>query len=196
MAYMNQTKKAKIAAALKLVVPKDWKYSLAVRNHSTIVMTIKSAPIDLIGLCKIERIQRDKPSYMDINPYHFQDYYDGNLKQVIENIMGALNIDNHDRSDIQTDYFDVGHYVDLNVGRWDKAFEVTGKPAKAAKPDFEKLEQIAQQTNEAADNLEAQAKAMDDANIAQFLGYTPTIKDAAFANMMNAIVAGAPLLKN
>ena len=48
MAYMNQEKKAKIAAALKTVVPKGWKYSLAVRNHSSIVMNIKSAPVDLV----------------------------------------------------------------------------------------------------------------------------------------------------
>jgi phenolic acid decarboxylase len=44
MAYVNQEKKAKI---LKKVMPKGWKYSLAVRNHSTIVCTIKSAPVDL-----------------------------------------------------------------------------------------------------------------------------------------------------
>ena len=45
MAFMNHAKKRLIADALKKVVPKDWKYTLAVRHHSTIVMTIRSAPI-------------------------------------------------------------------------------------------------------------------------------------------------------
>ena len=49
MAYIDQTKKAKIAANLKKVVPAGWKYSLAVRNHSTIVLTISAAPVNLIA---------------------------------------------------------------------------------------------------------------------------------------------------
>ena len=36
----------------------------------------------------------------------------------------ALNTDNHDNSDIQTDYFDVGHYVELNIGTWEKPYEI------------------------------------------------------------------------
>lgn len=39
MAYMAQEKKAKIAEALKLVVPKGWKYHLSVKNHSSICFT-------------------------------------------------------------------------------------------------------------------------------------------------------------
>jgi hypothetical protein len=37
----------------------------------------------------------------------------------------ALNCDNYDNSDSMTDYFDVGHYVDLNIGKWDKPFVCT-----------------------------------------------------------------------
>ena len=38
--------------------------------------------------------------------------------------MYALNIDNHNRSDSQTDYFDVGHYTSINLGSWNKPFVV------------------------------------------------------------------------
>jgi hypothetical protein len=31
---------------------------------------------------------------------------------------------NHDRSDIQSDYFDVGWYVDVNIGSWNRPYEV------------------------------------------------------------------------
>jgi len=49
MAYVDQSKKALIAAALKPVMPVGWKWSLAVQNHSTIVLTIASAPINLLA---------------------------------------------------------------------------------------------------------------------------------------------------
>ena len=50
MAYMNQECKAKIAAALKAIPGlNDWSYSLRVSSHSTIVMTIRTAPFDLLA---------------------------------------------------------------------------------------------------------------------------------------------------
>lgn len=123
MAYMSQEKKAKIAVELKKVMPKGWKYSLAVRNHSTIVCTIKSAPVDLIA--EVKRVSGStfvKDDY-DVNPYHPHVAFDKNLKN-IEKILTAMNLNNHNNSDIQTDYFDVGHYVDLNIGKWNKPFVV------------------------------------------------------------------------
>jgi hypothetical protein len=35
-----------------------------------------------------------------------------------------MNVGNHDRSDIQSDYFDVGWYVDVNVGAWNQPYEL------------------------------------------------------------------------
>jgi len=134
MAYVDQDKKSKIAAALKPVVPKGWKYSLAVRHHSTIVMTITAAPFDLMRAFKAsDYFDPTTATHINVNPYHYRNHLDDeSVADVFENIMDALNIDNHDRSDIQTDYFDVGHYVDLRVGRWDKPFQVTGTLAAAA----------------------------------------------------------------
>jgi hypothetical protein len=42
----------------------------------------------------------------------------------LQEIMPLMNAGNHDRSDIQTDYFDVGWYVDVNIGRWDRPYQV------------------------------------------------------------------------
>lgn len=131
MAYMNQERKAAIAAELKRVIPKGWKYSIAVRNHSTICLTIAAAPIDLLGAMKAasaERAQRQdsedylaNASYANVNPYHWRD---GGLDpEVFGPIFEALNRGNHDRSDSMTDYFDVGWYVDVSVGRWNKPFQ-------------------------------------------------------------------------
>jgi hypothetical protein len=130
MAYMNQEKKAKIAAALKNVVPKGWKYSLAVRNHSSIVMNIKSAPVDLVkafgGDDYISAYSGQHVYYADVNPYHYRNHLGDHdeLKDVFDKIFEALNIDNFDESDIMTDYFHVGHYVNVNVGSFNKPLQV------------------------------------------------------------------------
>ncbi len=130
MAYINQEKKAKIAAELKKVVPAGWKYSLAVRHHSTIVMTIQSAPFELIKAFKgSEYLNTQEETHYNVNPYHYRSHIDDEcVADVLDLILGALNTDNYDRSDSQTDYFDVGHYVKLQIGRWDKPFICTAVP--------------------------------------------------------------------
>lgn len=134
MAYVDQQKKQKIAAALKLVVPAGWKYSLAVRNHSTIAMTISAAPFDLIGaFAPSEYFDPKTARTVDVNPYHVRTHVaDECVADVLQKIVDALNTDNHDRSDIMTDYFDVGHYVDLHIGRWDRPFVCTNPALIAA----------------------------------------------------------------
>lgn len=114
MAWMDQTKKAKIASELKKVVPKSWKYTLSVRNHSTICMTIRSAPIDLAN----------GKGHIGVNHYWLDKQFSGNMLVQFVKIRNALNTDNHDNSDAQVDYFDVGHYVDLQIGEWNRPFKV------------------------------------------------------------------------
>jgi len=133
MAYVDQNKKALIAAALKLVMPKDWKWSLAIQNHSTIVLTISQTPIDL--LAEYTRVGNERRRYgeashargdhADVNHYHLDGAFDGELLETFSKIVVALNTDNHDRSDIQSDHFDVGHYVAVKIGRWNKPFVVS-----------------------------------------------------------------------
>ena len=134
MAYMDQDKKAKIAAALKQVVPAGWKYSLAVRNHSTIVMTIAAAPFNLIAAFKgSEYFDPATASYTDVNPYHYRNHLDDEcVADVFEKIFECLNIDNFDNSDPMTDYFHVGHYAELRVGAWDRGFICTAKEEAVA----------------------------------------------------------------
>lgn len=121
MAHMNQEKKAKIAAALKQVVPAGWKYSLAVREHRTIVMTISAAPVDLIN--KLYDTDRRRAI---VNEYSAKDQLKNCAeKEVILQIIKCLNLNNFCHSDPMTDYFHVGHYVDLFIGTWAKPFVVT-----------------------------------------------------------------------
>lgn len=135
MAYMSQEKKAKIAPAVKAILKKyKVKGSLAVRHHSTLVLTIKSGAIDFITNCN-ETCSKDhyqvangfRPiteGYCDVNPYHFKKHFSGTAKNFLSEVLSAMNNGNHDNSDIQTDYFDVGWYVDVNIGRWNKPYVV------------------------------------------------------------------------
>jgi hypothetical protein len=50
--------------------------------------------------------------------------HDTDITAIFEKISDALNLDNFDKSDSMTDYFHVGHYVDINVGKWNKPFKV------------------------------------------------------------------------
>lgn len=134
MAYMNQERKAKLAANLKKVMPKGWKYSLSVRSGMTICLTISQAPVDLIEEVATRVSEPDlalryqdrggeirKSGCVSVNPYWLENQFGASLP-IFEAIKAALNDGNHDRSDVRTDYFDVGWYVDINIGRWDKPF--------------------------------------------------------------------------
>ena len=134
MAYMNQERKAKIASMLKPILKKyGVKGSLSVRNHSTICLTLKSGKIDFIGnsnqVCGKDfyQVQRGfKPNtsgYDQVNPYWFQDHYDGKAKEFLTEAFAALKGAGwYDNSDAQIDYFDTAYYCDVNIGKWNKPY--------------------------------------------------------------------------
>ncbi len=137
MAYMNQERKAKIAKALKPILAKyKVKGSLRVRNHSAIVLTVKSGPIDFIANCnKVcsefsnRRGKEFRPitdQYCDVNPFWYQEHFDGVAKEFLTEAFAALkSADWYDESDAMVDYFNTAYYYDLNIGRWDKPYVVT-----------------------------------------------------------------------
>ena len=124
MAYMNQEKKKALAPGIKAVL-KKWgvKGTIGVRHHSTLVVNLTSGPLDIIGDYNEKNGRED--SYHQVNPYWINDYYTGKVKEFIFELKDAMMVGNHDRSDIQSDYFDVGWYIDINVGTWDKPYVVT-----------------------------------------------------------------------
>ena len=133
MAYVSQSLKASLAPALKAICKKyGVKGTLAVRNHSTLCLNIKSGSIDFIGnsneVCGNDHYQvsrgftPNKSGYDNVNPYHYQNHYSGKALKFLSEVMPLMNKGNHDNSDLMTDYFDVGWYVDVNIGKWDKPY--------------------------------------------------------------------------
>jgi len=139
MAYMSQEKKAKLAPAIKAVLKKyGVKGSLAVNNHSTLVLNVKSGPIDFVenyiqtDIDKPygQKMATDQVNYLrkqqalDVNVYWYKEHFSGKALKFLEEIVPLMNTGNHDRSDAQVDYFDVGWYIDVNIGRWNKPYQV------------------------------------------------------------------------
>jgi hypothetical protein len=134
MAYFNQDRKNERAPAIKAILKKyGVKGSLAVRNHMTFVLNIKSGSIDFIG--NYNKTVGSNPRYLadplgfrkaegsiSVNTYWYKEHFDGKALTFLSEILAVMGRGNHDNSDIQTDYFDVGWYVDVNIGNWDKPY--------------------------------------------------------------------------
>lgn len=126
MAYITQDQKKVIAAKMKGFMPKDLKWSLSIDNHSTIICTIAAAPVDVNSLFHKPEVVGLRNGYVGLNVYYMQEHLkEGPVKEILMQIRDALNTDNYDNSDSMTDYFDVGHYIDIRFGKWDKPFKNT-----------------------------------------------------------------------
>lgn len=123
MAYMNQETKTRIAQKLKPILKEfGVKGSLSVRNHSTLVLKLRSGAVDFAGDF-IGKSTNGSDPY--VNPYYYREHFAGRSQAFLNEVMHVMNDGNWDRSDIQTDYFDVGWYSDIKIGEWNKPYQVT-----------------------------------------------------------------------
>ena len=132
MAYMNQDKKAVIKTNLdKVLKPLGIKYSLRVDNHMAINCTIKSGGIDFMrNFSETTGKQFDDHirNHLQVNQFWYDEHFTGLAREIIGKTVDALkSADYYDRSDAQIDYFDTAYYIHLNVGSWDKPYELKGK---------------------------------------------------------------------
>lgn len=132
MAYINQEMKREIAANLKKVIPTGWKYTVGIRNHSELVLTFRAGPTALATVpahwdYNNIYVEQEVVDHRTINPYYLKDNLLPELQETFAKIVGAMNTGNWDNSDPMTDYFDVGFYIKLSVGEWDKPYKITIK---------------------------------------------------------------------
>ena len=112
MAYMSQEHKARLAPTIKAICKKyGIKATLSVRNHSSLVLTVKQGNIDFGG------------DYIQVNPYWYHEHFTGRAKDFLSEVIPAMyGPEYFDHSDAQTDYFHCSHYIDVNIGRWDAPY--------------------------------------------------------------------------
>jgi hypothetical protein len=118
MAYMSQEKKKALAPAIKnICFNYGIKATLAVGDHSTLVLNIKSGALDF---------KKDSVGefWYQVNEYHIDKHFKGVSRKFLNEVLAAMNVGNYDKSDIQTDYFCVGWYVSINIGNSQKPYEV------------------------------------------------------------------------
>lgn len=137
MAYVSQEMKKALAPQIKAVLKKyKVKGTIGVRNHSSLVVNLREGGLDFIG-----QANRDNKEHAERRGTHFHEvkgnyqvnhYYahesgDKTIGSFFKELVEAMNgkgssVQNHNNSDIQSDYFDVGWYIDINVGQWDKPY--------------------------------------------------------------------------
>ena len=138
MAYMNQQRKKELAPGIKADLKKHgYKGSIAVNNHSTLVVNIKEGTADFIGMANAKnkeiaerRGQRYYPNdgYVQVNQYYPEFY--GEAEQFIEELVQAMKGTIwYDNSNSQIDYFDTAYFIDINVGQWNKPYVCTTEAA-------------------------------------------------------------------
>lgn len=137
MAYIGQDKKKMIAAELKQALKgTGLKYTLGIHHHAALVVNIKSGPVDFLQnyidtvsqtpqvLARPDLFQKPE-KYIQVNNYWYHEQFTGKALELLKTMITICNKGNHDHSDIQTDYFDVGWYLNVNIGKWDKPYQVT-----------------------------------------------------------------------
>lgn len=113
MAYMNAEHTKKIRLALKEKYP-DIKFSVTCDSHSTVSIAIMESTVDFSDI--LEGRKR-----CSINHYWIDRNYSTHA-ELFKGIMEVANDGNHDDSDLMSDYHDVGWYVDLEIGKYNKPY--------------------------------------------------------------------------
>jgi hypothetical protein len=147
MAYVSQDQKKALAPGIKAVLAKyGMKGTVAVRHHSTLVVNVIEGPLDLIVNANAKSEERCEPGerrvvqkdYMRVNNYHARDQFSDDCRAFVLELLEACNVGNWNKSDLQTDYHNVGWYVDINIGRYDRPYSLlraTRAPVATAKTD-------------------------------------------------------------
>ena len=127
MAYIGADSVKAIRVALKAEFP-EIKFSVTLDNHSSVNISIMESPYNLINEHTADEADI-KFGYSSINHYYPERYAHEALYQRIWDIVkiapfnaGTEDEPWYDRSDIQSDYFDVSYYLTLRVGKWNKAY--------------------------------------------------------------------------
>ncbi len=128
MAYMSQDRKRELSTGIKAALKKyGVKASIAVHHYSTLVVNIRSGAIDFAASRVVKPSQIGRSEWRGheyVNPYWFKDHWNGKALEFLTELQAAMSVGNHNNSDLMTDYHDVGWYVNINIGRWNKPYQL------------------------------------------------------------------------
>ena len=110
MAHISKEQVSQIRTQLKKEF-KGFKFSVKRVAYSKLSVSIMAAPVSFV-----------EEKYRQLNPFYLDQYQNSDILKRINTICNANNYDN---SDSMVDYFDCGFYFELNIGSYDKDFQLT-----------------------------------------------------------------------
>ena len=134
MAYISTPEVAAIRKQLKEQMP-EYKFSVVRDHHSSVTISMMKGP----AFAEFEYFDRyageykkgtlgDNNGYDQINTYHTGDFYGKENAAIFDKIVKIAKTAGdkkwYDDSDAMTDYFATAYYVHLNVGKFEKPYEV------------------------------------------------------------------------
>ena len=128
MAYISTEEVKVIREELKKNFPSrlGWKLSIVRRDYLSLSISIIQAPFELRN--------DQKNAYEQVNQYWLESRENKQSIPVLKKIFEIANKNNYDRSDVQSDYFDVGYYLNISIGHFGKPFTLRGNPT--IKPNY------------------------------------------------------------
>ena len=128
MAYISTEEVKVIREELKKNFPSrlGWKLSIVRRDYLSLSISIIQAPFELRN--------DQNNAYEQVNQYWIESRENKQSIPVLKKIFEIANKNNYDRSDVQSDYFDVGYYLNISIGHFGKPFTLRGNPT--IKPNY------------------------------------------------------------
>jgi len=139
MAWVQKETVTKVRQGLK-ALNKEYgmKTSVSGTNSSSLRVRIISGKIDLIGnytetigaanvMRNYEEVAKyvKRTGHIQVNHYWLETAYTGLALEYLEKVKAIMSVDHWDKSDIQSDYFHCAYYMNIDIGAWNKPFEVT-----------------------------------------------------------------------
>lgn len=116
MAFFSQERKTEKMPALKALCNKyGVNASFSINNYSTFVATISSSRINFLE-------GYEYGAYRKVNEHNIANDFKGEAMSFLSELKDIMMEGNWNNSDPMTDYFDVGWYIDISIGRWNKDF--------------------------------------------------------------------------
>jgi len=75
----------------------------------------------------------EKPTSLTVNPYCVDKCYSDEVLAFLEELIAEMKGERYfNDTDLMTDYFHCSHYLDIEVGNWEKPYIYNGELAKVA----------------------------------------------------------------